>query len=175
MRLSQGACARAAKDAATLEATWVSAAKQLLTREGAEQYSHTDFTRTSPAPTRPQSAARANWARPLGQPFARWGAVLVLWRCIVAMALCSCRAVCDCRLGGAQVLRPLNRAWFCFGPAPGADRAADRVGLMFYAIFTSFALIFRRFARKPLGGDRRPMVPVAGLRARASNDLKNQF
>jgi len=74
MRLWQGPALEQRKMPPRWKPPWVKCGEALvLTREGAEQYSHMDFTRTSPAPTRPQSAERANWARPLGQPFARWG------------------------------------------------------------------------------------------------------
>ena len=66
------------------------------------------------------------------------------------MTLCSFRTVCDCRPVGAQVLRPLNRVWFCFGPAPGADRAADRARVDVLRDIQVIRVDLRRFARKPL-------------------------
>lgn len=76
------------------------------------------------------------------------------------------------------MLRPLNRIWFRFGLLLARIMQPIVLGLMFYAILTPFAAIFRRFARAPLGVG--PQIAdssfwIARAAGRPKDDLKNQF
>ncbi len=76
------------------------------------------------------------------------------------------------------MLGPLNRIWFRFGQLLSRIAQPLILGLMFYAIFTPFALLRRRFSRVPLG-----MGPESGDTSywivrpaeRRKDDLRNQF
>jgi Saxitoxin biosynthesis operon protein SxtJ len=107
--------------------------------------------------------ASLSWYRGSGRWLWLFTAAVVFW--IAAMA-------------APVVLRPLNRIWFRFGLLLARIVQPIVLGLMFYAILTPFAVIFRRFARKPLGAAARASDAsywIVRTSERAGDDLKNQF
>ena len=76
------------------------------------------------------------------------------------------------------ILRPFNRAWFRLGLLLARTAQPVVLGLMFYVILAPFAMIFRRFARNPLGvgeGTDGASYWIARTPERPKDDLKNQF
>jgi hypothetical protein len=96
------------------------------------------------------------------------------WPWLVAAAVVFALAA----VGAPVLLRPLNRIWFRLGLLLARIMQPVVLGLMFYAILTPFGMIFRRFAKQPLGvGPQTGPTSYWIVRTaeRPEDDLKNQF
>lgn len=76
------------------------------------------------------------------------------------------------------VLHPLNSIWFRFGLWLARIVQPVVLGILFYAVVTPFALIYRLFVRRPLGvgadaSSRSTWIKRSGQRD--TDDFKNQF
>jgi hypothetical protein len=136
---------------------------------------HEDFSRADDTAI----GSERNFGLTIGAALALLGALSwyrggVYWPWLVAAAVVFALAA----LAAPTLLRPLNRIWFRLGLLLARIMQPVVLGLMFYAILTPFAVMFRRFAKQPLG-----IGPQTGTSSywitraaeRPKDDLRNQF